>query len=248
MLSRSPATAGFLLRSLGRPHAFSSSAAYAPAASAKEVADGKLVASVLFERLPVVIPRIQPVVYAFQEFSFRWRQQYRRQYPEEILGKADARGKGDYHIDYVPAPRITEADETNDRKSLQRALDNKLCLLLYGDTYGAPDGKPVWHFPEKVYENEETMRSCAESALKSVIGELDNTYFVGNAPMAHMAVEQTESNVSLFKRFFFKSQVVGTTKYHIRKCKDYAWVTKDELLEYFPENKDFFSKMIIHIR
>lgn len=29
----------------------------------------KIVASVLFERLPVVIPQIDPVVYAFQEFS-----------------------------------------------------------------------------------------------------------------------------------------------------------------------------------
>lgn len=99
-----------------------------------------------------------------------------------------------------------------------------------------------------MYENEETMRLCAESALKSVLGGLDNTYFVGNAPMAHMAIEQTDSSVSPFKRFFFKSQVVGTTKYHIGKCKDYAWVTKDELLELFPENKDFFNKMIIHIR
>ena len=26
------------------------------------------------------------------------------------------RGKGDYHIDYVPAPWITEADKTNDKK------------------------------------------------------------------------------------------------------------------------------------
>ncbi|TVU11553.1 hypothetical protein EJB05_45146 [Eragrostis curvula] len=195
MLSRSPATASHLLRSLQRPRGFSSSAA-APAAKAD---DGKIVASVLFERLPVVIPKIHPVIYAFQEFSFRWRQQYRRQYPEEVLGKADARGKGDYQIDYVPAPRTTEADKTNDRKSLQRALDNKLYLLLYGNTYGAPDGKPVWHFPEKVYENEETMRLCAESALKSVIGGLNNTYFVGNAPMAHMVVEQTDSSVSPFK-------------------------------------------------
>lgn len=29
----------------------------------------KIVASVLFERLPVIIPKIDPVVYAFQEFS-----------------------------------------------------------------------------------------------------------------------------------------------------------------------------------
>lgn len=31
--------------------------------------DEKIVASVLFERLPVVIPKIDPIVYAFQEFS-----------------------------------------------------------------------------------------------------------------------------------------------------------------------------------
>ncbi|KAF3319928.1 hypothetical protein FCM35_KLT01578 [Carex littledalei] len=31
------------------------------------------------------------------------------------------------------------------------------------------------------------------------------------------------------KRFFFKSQVIGTNKLDI----NYAWVTKEELLEYF---------------
>ncbi|KAL6123732.1 hypothetical protein ACLB2K_076250 [Fragaria x ananassa] len=50
----------------------------------------KIVASVLFERLPVVIPRIDPVVYAFQEFSFRWRQQYQQRYPNELLDKSNA--------------------------------------------------------------------------------------------------------------------------------------------------------------
>ena len=70
MLPRSPATASLLLRSLlWQPRGFSSSAAAAPVA-AKEGGDGKLVASVLFERLPVVIPKIHPVVYAFQEFSY----------------------------------------------------------------------------------------------------------------------------------------------------------------------------------
>jgi hypothetical protein len=41
---------------------------------------------------------------------------------------------------------------------------------------------------------------CAESALKSVLGGLDNTYFVGNAPMAHMEDEQTgDSSVPSLK-------------------------------------------------
>ncbi|KAI8539069.1 hypothetical protein RHMOL_Rhmol09G0152700 [Rhododendron molle] len=185
----------------------------------------KIVASVLFERLPVVVPKIDPVVYAFQEFS----------------------GKGDYQIDYVPAPRVTEADKTNDKRSLQRALDRRLYLLLHGKTVLAPDGRSVWHFPEKVYKSEETLRKCAESALKSVIGDLSNTYFVGNAPMGHMVVQPTENAQDLqsCKRFFFKSQVIATNKFKIGKCDDYVWVTKDELLEYFPQKADFLNKMII---
>ncbi|PIA35630.1 hypothetical protein AQUCO_03500173v1 [Aquilegia coerulea] len=207
----------------------------------------KIVASVLFERLPVVIPKIDPVVYAFQEFSFRWNQQYRRKYPDDVLGRSESKGQGDYQIDYVPAPRVTEADHKNDTKSLQRALDRRLYLLLYGATYGSPKGKPVWHFPEKVYETEETLRKCAESALRSVLGDLSHTYFVGNAPMAHMVIEPTNDmpDISSFKRFFFKSQVVSTNSYDIGKCEDHVWVTKDELMEYFPEQAAFFNKMII---
>ncbi|XP_039043616.1 54S ribosomal protein L17, mitochondrial-like [Hibiscus syriacus] len=205
----------------------------------------KIVASVLLERLPVVISKLDPVVYAFQEFSFRWRQQYRRKYPDDFLDMSKTRGKGDYQIDYVPAPRITEADKTKDRKSLQRALDRRLYLLLYGNSNGAPSRKPVWHFPEKVYDSEETLRKCAESALESVLGDLSHTYFVGNAPMGHMVIKQTENMPEPYKRFFFKSQVIDTNKFNIQKGEDFVWVTKDELLEYFPEQAEFFKMMII---
>lgn len=211
--------------------------------------DEKIVASVLFERLPVIIPKIDPVVYAFQEFSFRWRQQFRGAYPDSFLNKAENRGQGDYNIDYVPAPRVTEADKTNDKKSLQRALDRRLYLLIYGHTYGAAGEEPVWHFPEKVYESEGTLRKCAESALNSVIGDLSNTYFVGNAPMGHMIMPPKENDKerSTLKRFIFKSQVIATNKFDIKKGKDFVWVTKGELLEYFPEQAEYLDKMIISL-
>ncbi|KAH6774778.1 decoy [Perilla frutescens var. hirtella] len=200
----------------------------------------KIVAAVLFERLPIVIPKIHPVEYAFQEFSFRWQQQFRREYPEAFLKKSDARGKGDYNIEYTPAPRITEADKANDKRSLQRALDRRLYLLIYGTAYGS-NGTPVWHFPEKVYESELTLRKCAESALETVIGDLSHTYFVGNAPMGHTSIQPWD-----LKRFFFKSQVIGTYKLDIRKCEDHVWVTKEELLKYFPEHAEYLNKMIIN--
>jgi hypothetical protein len=67
-------------------------------------------------------------------------------YPFEYY--VTSRGKGDYQIEYVPAPRVTEAEKqwskvclityvTSFFRSLQRALDRKLYLLLYGDAYGA---------------------------------------------------------------------------------------------------------------
>ncbi|TYJ38549.1 hypothetical protein E1A91_A05G450300v1, partial [Gossypium mustelinum] len=164
---------------------------------------------------------------------FRWRQQYRRKYPDEFLDMSKSRGKGDCQIDYVPAPRITEADKMNDRKLLQRALDRRLYLLLYGN--------------KKVYDSEETLHKlmCAESALESVLGDLFHTYLIGNAPMEHMVIQQMENVPEPFKPFFFESQVVDTNKFNIRKCEEFVWVTKDEHLEYFPEQAEFFQKMII---
>lgn len=41
------------------------------------------------------------------------------------------------------------------------------------------------------------MLQCAESALKSVIGDLSNTYFVGNAPMGHMIMPPKENDKEL---------------------------------------------------
>ncbi|KAH9611767.1 hypothetical protein KSS87_009031 [Heliosperma pusillum] len=224
---------------------FNQSLRYLSTASSTTTTTDKIIASVLFERLPIVIPKIDPLLYAFQEFSFRWKQQFRREYPDEFYKKYESRGKGDYQIDYQPAPRITEADKSNDRRSLQRALDRRLYLLLHGPASGSHSEEPVWHFPEKLYENEETLRKCAESALKSVLGDLTHTYFVGNAPMGHIPVtpEKTESNT--MKRFFFKSQVIASNKYDIAGCDDYVWVTKDELLEFFPEEAKFLNKMII---
>ncbi|KAI5000188.1 hypothetical protein ZWY2020_004777 [Hordeum vulgare] len=63
MLPRSPES--LHLRSLRWPRGFSSSSA-----RPEGKADGKIVVAVVFERLPVVIPKIHPVVYDFQEFLY----------------------------------------------------------------------------------------------------------------------------------------------------------------------------------
>jgi len=65
--------------------------------------------------------------------------------------------------------------------------------------------------------------------------------------MGHINIQptQNENEIPSLKRFFFKSQVIASNKFEIAKCQDFVWVTKDELLEYFPEQAEFLNKMII---
>ncbi|XP_042048361.1 uncharacterized protein LOC121794316 isoform X1 [Salvia splendens] len=89
-------------------------------------------------------------------------------------------------------------------------------LLLFGSSYDS-NGKPVWHFPEKVYDSEPTLRKCAESALESVVGDLSKTYFTGNAPMGHAVIQPAENDKvdAPSKLFFCQSQLIATSKLKI---------------------------------
>jgi hypothetical protein len=67
---------------------------------------------------------------------------------------------------------------------------------------------------------------------------------VGNAPCGHLAYRLSTPT---YKRFFFKSQMMGS-KVNVkgRKIRDYAWVAKDELAEYFdPAEFEYMKKMLI---
>jgi len=90
--------------------------------------DEIIVAAVIVKRLFVVLPQISPPAEAFQSFSFEWRQHYRREYPQEFLDASSSRGHDEGEAEYEPAPTVTKADETNDRRSLQKALNT--CLFV----------------------------------------------------------------------------------------------------------------------
>lgn len=46
-------------------------------------------------------------------------------------------------------------------RSLERALDRRLYLLIRGFPYGGSKDTPVWHFPEKEYGKEESLRKVS---------------------------------------------------------------------------------------
>jgi hypothetical protein len=91
---------------------FSSGSNVGAAAAEQE----KIVAAVVLERLPVVLPQLAPPVEAFQNFSFEWQQQYRREYPKEFLDASSSRGDDEGEVAFEPAPTVTEADRTNNRR------------------------------------------------------------------------------------------------------------------------------------
>ncbi|PRQ59073.1 hypothetical protein RchiOBHm_Chr1g0366151 [Rosa chinensis] len=52
----------------------------------------------------------------------------------------------------------------------------------------------------------------------------------------------TYSHSPSFKQFLLKSQVNAMKKLKIGKCEDFVWVTKDGLMECFPDLEDSFCE------
>eukprot|EP00250_Pteridium_aquilinum_P004942 c1511_g1_i1 orf=517-1359(-) len=213
--------------------------------------DEKLIASVALERLPLIVPPPAPEVLAFRNFSSEWHDQYRREYPKEfidVLSSSNEREVNAFELKFEPGPRITEADKANDRKSLQRALDRRLYLIVQGYPLGYSKEKLIWHFPERLFKNEQTMRLCAESVLVPTAAKEDDVYFVGNAPCGHFSESQPDPKSKApvtYKRFFFRSQLLGKIRFKAWNYKDYAWVTKEELLEYFELDLSVYMKQML---
>ncbi|EMC98889.1 hypothetical protein BAUCODRAFT_120182 [Baudoinia panamericana UAMH 10762] len=79
-----------------------------------------------------------------------------------------------------PMPRITEADRTNDQRSLSRKLDRSLYLLI-------KNKEGQWRFPEDRIYGRENLHQAAERILVQSCGINMNTWIVGNHPVGHHA-------------------------------------------------------------
>ena len=89
-----------------------------------------------------------------------------------------------------------------------------------------------WRFPQKGFEQEETIRQAAESALNQALAESQTrqVYFVGNSPAGHR--EQGDGMIFYHRAQLIKGDVAlrgGTAN------SDYVWVTKSELPEYIED-------------
>lgn len=166
---------------------------------------------------------------------------------EETARKTTTEIEDLWEIEYnsfTPAPRITEADKSNDLKSLERCLDGKL-ILLVKQKLGTQE---TWVMPQGRHQPGESMRQTAERILHQYCGEKMKSLFLGNAPCGyHKYKYPRDADVFGAKVFFFKAfHQDGNVSEICPEIIDYSWVTKKELPQYLsPVYLESVNKFII---
>ncbi|XP_051837028.1 39S ribosomal protein L46, mitochondrial [Antechinus flavipes] len=135
-------------------------------------------------------------------------------------------------LQFKPHPRVTEADQKNDRTSLHRKLDQNLVLLVkekIGD-------QETWILPHAEWQIGETLRETAERVLAILSQNSMEAKFLGNAPCGYYKFKfpqafRTENNIGA-KVFFFKALLQNGDLSHARNKDDHVWVSKEELADY----------------
>ena len=134
---------------------------------------------------------------------------------------------------FVPASRKTKEDEINDVKSLNRALDRSLFLIIQDK-----DNKDSWTLPKMINSNGESLRETAEKALQTFCGENFKAQVIGNAPFIYYnlkySLEQKETEgvhgekVFIFKAYFQEGIPETDSS---KQCLDFKWLKREELLD-----------------
>nr|XP_009922144.1 PREDICTED: 39S ribosomal protein L46, mitochondrial isoform X1 [Haliaeetus albicilla]XP_009922145.1 PREDICTED: 39S ribosomal protein L46, mitochondrial isoform X1 [Haliaeetus albicilla] len=135
-------------------------------------------------------------------------------------------------LQFKAAPRITDADKNNNRTSLNRKLDSNLMLLVKQKL----GNQELWLLPQVEWQPGETLRSTAERAMATFLGDHIQAKILGNAPYGIYKYKfpraiRTEDNVGA-KVFFFKAFLQSSDFSQAELKEDYLWVTKDELGDY----------------
>ncbi|NXL96472.1 RM46 protein, partial [Tyrannus savana] len=135
-------------------------------------------------------------------------------------------------LQFKAAPRITDDDKKNIRTSLNRKLDSNLMLLVKQKI----GNQELWLLPQVEWQPGETLRSTAERAMATFLGDHIQAKILGNAPYGIYKYKfpraiRTEDNVGA-KVFFFKAFLQSNDFTQTELKADYLWVTKNELGDY----------------
>ncbi|KAL1606575.1 hypothetical protein SLS60_003980 [Paraconiothyrium brasiliense] len=149
----------------------------------------------------------------------------------ETTNSAVTQKKVEHEAVERPMSRITEADKKNDVKSLNRALQRTLYLLV-------KDKEGRWMFPQDRLQKE-TLKEAAQRVLEYAVGVNMNTWVVGNVPIGHYQQDYAKSlktdaglNELGLKTFFMKVRIMAgqaNLKENQFGLKDFKWLAKEEI-------------------
>ena len=242
----------------------------ADAASPEELAkhsnEWMTMATILFERQPVLMTEPPAWESEFREYQARNKEvahernlyaspEYREvdRVSNTPFGAENSQADESEDDPLVISTRVVPADVTGDRRTSARALSERMYLLVKARDSLEPK-RLIWQFPTVWYRetrpsNEEgappvpmTMRRTLIDGLVSYIGGDISAYPVGNAPVAHLCFqlppEQQQKHDTFGKKvFFYRVQYLGgDVALNRKRIADFAWVTKNELEDYFPKS------------
>ena len=110
--------------------------------------------------------------------------------------------------------REGEGDRTGDESSIDRRLDCRVYLAV------RVDGR--WQLPAEAWRAPETARDGLRRALSAQCGDGLSAHQMGNAPLAHVALESGDT-LFLWRHLYVSGEV------EVREGDAHAWLTKDEL-------------------
>lgn len=208
-----------------------------------------VLAASIVERLPIVTPEPEAWEQAFIDMKFERDMVSAIHMPKNFYQErsTDAEDRERFEADpddlgngFTVAPRVTEDDEQDNRQSLNRALSERLFLLV--QPQNVQEGDEEWWFPQgkHVFKEERMKETALRNLGESVGGDLEVTP-VGNAPVGHLT--RTSDNLPMF---FYKAQYYkGDIDMNTDVVKDYVWVTKDEMQEYLSSSAYDYVKQIL---
>jgi len=227
---------------------------------AKALASGlewREVAATVLHRYPIITPEPEPWEIANYNMNEELTD-FKREHFLEQVGGTDADFIGDVNPSYeeiiaalpfTPAPRISEADKTNDMRSTERRMAESAFLIVKRNR-----DTNAWQFPQgKILPDKDgdSARKGAERVIDRAVGNV-NRWFVSNAPAGHICYAyppdvQKARNQYGAKVYYYRCQLIaGTIKLETRLYTDYAWVARDEVAKYTqdPLTAEFLTAML----
>lgn len=204
--------------------------------------NGRLFGVCVLERYPVIMPELAAWEKDYQEWSEEKQLSKRKELPKELV---DTRYNEENAgiSDWEPAPRITPDDTAMNMKSLNRALDKKLYLIVK-----SKDGQ--WHFPRLEHQAGETMRQTVDRVAATVAPK-EEVFVLGNTPSGHFPIPEGDSVAGAKPGdalFYYRANYLANT-FSLPAAvgaADYAWATNEEVWsKYFSGAEAEYMKELI---